>query len=192
MYLTVHNQNAAIELVSPLYFYNCGTYYKYPIKITYAGPTMTTGFRFDPDQDEPGGILMYEVRRSYARSSYQSRIDIIYARAIEEASKMMRLLVAWKIERSGEPKVDVMLVEYNNESVLNEDKLAQLYNKIDSMPSGHNPSEWLMYDNITLEAAYAVTEKKGLELKITASRGLRGAIKSMWIDSERQVLSLMM
>jgi hypothetical protein len=192
MNMTVHNLCPDIELASPVYFCNLVKYYEYPVKRTNTGTMMTIDFRFNPDQDESGGILMYEIqRKNNVKSDHQANIDTISAKVIEVASKMMRLLVTWKIKRSGKPKVNIMLVEYDDELVLNEDKLAQLYGKINDISSGNSSFGWLMYDNTVLVAKYEVAEEKDLELKITISKGAKYTMNSMWINSERQVLFLM-
>jgi hypothetical protein len=209
MVMTVHNQYPDIELVSPVYFCNCETCYEYPVKGKDVGVTMKIGFRFDLDQDDPGGILMYKLRRKRnERFDHQSIIDTIYAKVIEEASKMMQLLVTWKIERLEEPNVNIMLVEYGNESALNEDKLIQLYDKVndihfysleetffdhDSLSFDSSRHTWLMCDNTVLAVPYKVVREEDFELKITISQEFRDldTIKSMWIDAERQVSSLM-
>jgi hypothetical protein len=184
MDVVVHNQDPNIWLESPIYFCDGGTCYGYPVERTNIGIIMKIGFRFDPDQDEFGGILMYEVqRKSNVISSYEPNIE---TEVIEEASKMMRLLVAWKIEGPGEPKVNIVLIEYGNEPVLNEDKLAQLYGEVDDIPYNYYKGTWLMRDDTVLNASTEV-HKEGLELKITISQGVRNpnAMKSMWIGSER-------
>jgi hypothetical protein len=193
MAVTVHNWYSNIELTSLIYFCNHGRCYEYPVGNTDAGVMMKRDFRFDLNQDECGGILMYEVqRKGNIRFDYRFSIDTISAKAIEEASKMTRLLVIWKIERFGKSKVNIMLVEYDNKLVLDEDKLARLYDKVNDIPSGHNPSKLLMCDNTMLAATHKVVREAGLELKITISKGVRDldTIRSMWIGLERQVLSL--
>jgi hypothetical protein len=191
MVMTVHNQYPDIRLVSPIYFCNRGKRYKYRVKRVHDGVVMKIGFRFDLDQDEFGGIMMYEVQRNVI-SNHQSSAETVSVKAIEEALKMMRLLVTWKIEHSGEPKVKIMMIEYGNGLVLNEDKLAQLYEKINDIPSDHNTSgcTWLMCDNTALTVIHEIVRKAGLELKLTVSQGARDmdTIRPMWIDSERQVL----
>jgi hypothetical protein len=137
MIMTVHNQYPYIRLTSPVYFCNHGIYYEYP-KRTNASTMMKIGFSFDPEQDVSGGILMYKVqRRRNTRSNRRSSIDPIYAKVIKETLKTIRLLIIWKIERSGQLKANIMLVEYDKELVLNEDRSAQLYEKIFVMPSNH-------------------------------------------------------
>jgi hypothetical protein len=113
---------------------------------------MKIEFKFDSDQDKPGGILVYKAK-SNTRSNHQSSID----RIIEDTLKIMRLLVAWKIERSGELDVNMALVEYGDELVLDEDKLANLYDKINDIPSGYRHT-WLMYDNTVLKVTLTHSE----------------------------------
>jgi hypothetical protein len=141
--------------------------------------------------------LMYKMqRKENAKPHHQSTTDTISAKAVEDASKMMRLLVAWKIERSGKSKVHIMLVEHDSELVLNEAKLAQLYNKIDDEFSRHydfSRSTWLVSNNIVLETTYEVVQEEDFALQVTISKGVddQSAIPTLWIDSERQVSSLM-
>jgi hypothetical protein len=186
----VHNQHLDIKLLSPVYFCNHGTYHEYPVKRTDDGVMMKTGFRFDPEKDKPSGMLMYQVKRKgNAVFSLQPSIDTIYTDIIKETSKMMRLLVTWRCKHFEEPEVRIVLVEYDDESILNEDKLAQLYDKIDTMLPNHYRCTWLVDDNAALKAAYKAVQKEDLELKITISKELEylSSTKPMWVDPERQV-----
>jgi hypothetical protein len=191
MVMTVHNRYSDIELVSPVYFCNGGIYYEYPVKKTYASAVMKIGFSFDPDQDEFRGILMYEMRRKgNTRSNHQSSTDTIYTKVIEEASKMMRLLVTWKIERSGEPKVNIILAEYDSMFAISEDKLAYLYDKINDQFARRYSSlgyTWLMYDNTMWVVTYEIVQKAAFELKITISEGARNQVtlRPICIEPER-------
>jgi hypothetical protein len=132
--------------------------------------------------------LMYEIRRKRnRRSDHQSSINTAYAKVIEEASKMTRLLVAWKIDRSGGSKVRIILVECDDKLVLNEDKLAQLYKRVNDIPSGYHAITWLMCDNTVLETTYEIEQKTGIELEITISEGDKdeNTKSALWIDPER-------
>jgi hypothetical protein len=154
---------------------------------------MKLDFRFDPDQDEYGGILMYELRRKRSiKSNHQSSIDTIYAKVIEEIPKMMRFLVIWNTKHPDEPKVNIVLVEYNNELILNEDKLEQLYENANYMPFNHCRCTWLMCNNTTLRAMHKIMWITDLKLEINISEGVedRNTMKPFWIDSEKQVSSL--
>jgi hypothetical protein len=110
----------------------------------------------------------------------------------EETSKMMLLLVAWKIEYCRMYKEKIILVEYDDELILNEDKLVQLYNKIKNIPASFDQGTWFICDNMVLKVACNFPYKR-LELKITISRGVEDwNIKSaLRVDPERQVSSLM-
>jgi hypothetical protein len=193
MAMTVHNEDPDIELVSPVYFCTGGTYYEYPVERSDVGVMIKLDFRFDPDQDESGGALMYEMRRKGSiESDRQASIEPIYAKVIEDASKMMRLLVIWKIKYNEEPKSSVILVKYGNEFVLNEDKLAQLYNKVNVIPINCYESTWLIRDDTVPEVMRKVVWRRNHELEIIVSKGFRDSdtIRPMWIDSERQVSPL--
>jgi hypothetical protein len=187
--ITVHNQYPDIELVSPVYSCNCGTYYEYPFKRMGDSTMMKIDLRFDLEQDESSGILMYEVRRKRnINPNHQSNVDPIFTEAIEEALKMIRLLITWKIKRSEGPEIKILLVEYS-ESVLNEDKLAQLYDKVNNMHfTSYNfyGDTWLVYDSTTLKTEYHVMQEKGLESRIIVSEGFvdQDTIRPIWIDPE--------
>jgi hypothetical protein len=136
MDVIVHNQHRKIELVSPVYFCNHGTYNEYSVERTDTGTMMKISFRFDLHQDESSGILMYEVRRNRStKFDHQPGTNITYAKIIEDTFKMGLLLVAWRIDRSWKYRIYTMLVEFDNELVLSEDKLAKLYDKIYDIPT---------------------------------------------------------
>jgi hypothetical protein len=190
MDVAIHNQHSDIELISPVYFCDSGTYNEYPVERTDASTMIKVGLKFCFDR-LPGGILMYEVQKN-TKSDHHTNTDTTFTEATEDTSKTMRLLVVWKIKYSKRLRVHMMLVEHNNKLVLNEDKLAQLYNKINEQFSEHDgPSKctWLMCDNAVLAATYKVARKTGLELKITITKEGEGkdTMRPMWIDSERQV-----
>jgi hypothetical protein len=188
MVMTVHNQYPDIELVPLLCFCNRGKYYKCLVERTDAGTMMKINFEFDPDQDDLGGILIYKMKRKRnAIFYYQSSIDITSANAIEDALEVMQLLITWKIVRFGEPKVNIVLIEYNNAPFLNEDEIAQLCNKVNDQFSSHNLSGWLVHDSEVLKVTYEVVQEAAPELKISISKRFRDsdAIRPMWIDSAR-------
>jgi hypothetical protein len=192
MDMTIHNQYPDIELVSPVYFCNHGTYNEYPVERTDVSAMMKISFNFFVLGKLPGGILMYKVRRKgSAKSDHQSSTDTTSTEPIENTSKMMRLLMDWKIENFWWPRVRIMLVEYDNELVLNE--LEQLYDSINDIPPGYSPSRWLMCDNTVLVATCKAVQKVSPGLKITISKGAKDEYtkSASWIDSERQVSSLM-
>jgi hypothetical protein len=194
MVMTVHNQCSGIELVSPVYFCNCETYYEYPVKRTGLSAMMKIDFRFDPNQDELKGILICEMqRKGNTKSDRQLNTDITFNEAIEGTSRMMRLLAVWKIKRFGEHKVHIILVECDNKLVLNEDKLEKLYDKVNDIFLEYNPSKWLMSDNTVLGTSYMITREEGTELNIRISEETekKYTMGPMWIDSERYVPFLM-
>jgi hypothetical protein len=128
---------------------------------------------------------MYKVQgKETDRPNQQSNID---TKVIEEALKMMRLLITWKMEHLDGSKIDMMLVEYDDVSILNEDKLIQLYNKIDPTPFICYGITWLMCDNTSLNATCRLVYEESLGLEITISKGIENgdATKLMWIDSKK-------
>jgi hypothetical protein len=190
MDVTVHNQYSDIELVSPVYFCNHGSYNEYPVKRTDIGAVMKIGFSFGLDK-LPGGILMYEVqRKGNTESDYRPSIDTTFTETVRDTSKIMRFLVIWKIEYFGEPRIHIVLVEHDHEFVLNEDKLAKLYDKVNEQFSRSYISSkytWLVSANTVLKTTYEVAQKEGLELKIAISKGVKdwNTRPALWIDPER-------
>jgi hypothetical protein len=131
------------------------------------------------------------TKKGNIKSDYQTSTEVV-----EHIPKMMRLLVTWKTKRSKELRVYTVLVEHDNELVWNEDKLAQLYDKINEQLSRRcdaPKSTWLVCDNTVLEVTYEVLWKVDPELKITISKGIKdwNTRPALWIDPERQVSSLM-
>jgi hypothetical protein len=190
MDMTVCNQYPDIELASSVCFCSRGTYYVHPVERTDVGAMMKVGFSFDLDE-LPGGIMMYEVQRSRnTMSDYQSNTDPTTAKTIGDTSKIMWLLIAWKIERSKKPRVHMVLVEHDKAHILNEYKLAQLYDKINDQFSRHynvSKSTWLLSANTVLETTCEIVRKLGFELKITISKGVKDwrARPALWTDPER-------
>jgi hypothetical protein len=188
--VTIQNQCPDIELVSPIYFCDGGTYNEYFVERTNVSSMVKIDLRFSLDK-LPGGILMYKVqRKGNTKLDHQSHTDTTSIEAVEDASKMMRLLVAWKIESSDKLRARIMPVEHSNELVLNEDRLAQLYEKIDGQSYRRYSffkSTWLVYDNTVLKVTYEAVQKEDFELKITISEGAKGedTMKPVWIDSIR-------
>jgi hypothetical protein len=194
MDVTIYDRYSDIGSMSSAYFCNCETYNEDFVERMDAGGMMEIGFRFDLKQDEPGGMLIYEMqRRGNAKSDHQSDTDSTSIETVEDASKIMQFLVAWKIMSHGKLRVHIVLVEHDNELVLDEDKLAQLYKKVNDIPSSHSLSRWLIYDNIALVVTYETVWKISLEFKITISEGVKDEYtkSTLWIDSERQVSLLM-
>jgi hypothetical protein len=197
MVVTICNQYPNIELISPICFCNDGTYHEYPVKRMNASTMMKIGFRLDPDQDESVGILMYKVQRKESvKFDHLPSTDITPIKTVEDTSEIMRLLVVWKIKHHDMPKIHIALVKHGNNLVLNEDKLVHLHDKIyDILRLYTYKRTWLMSDNAILAATHELVYKEDFELKITISEGIEEdwyTMAPLWIDSERQVSSLMM
>jgi hypothetical protein len=191
--VTIYKRHPDIELVSPIYFCAGGAYYEYRVERVDKGVVMKFDFRFDLDRDEPGSILMYEIRKKgHAISDHQSGTDTIYTKAIENASKMTQLLVFWKIKQHEDSESSVILVEYDNELFLNEDKLAQLYENVNDMPYDCYKCTWSMCNNTTLDAKPWTIRRTDPRLMIEISIGFNehDNIRPTWIDPERRVSSL--
>jgi hypothetical protein len=132
-------------------------------------------------------------RKRNTNSNHQPNTDTTSTEAVEDVSKMTQLLVTWKVKNFEMHKVNVVLVEHDRSLILSEDKLMQLYDKVNAIPSKYYNRKWLIYDGTVLEATYEVVQKEGLELKIVISEGVehRYTMKPLRINSERQVSSLM-
>jgi hypothetical protein len=190
--MTVHNQYSDIELVSPVYFCNRGTYDARSVKGKNASTMMNINFSFGLD-GLPGGILVYEVRRERnTKSDCQSSTNTTSAETVGDTSRIMQILVAWNVKRFGEPRVHIVLVEHDSMLILNGDKLAKLYDKVNDQLAGRSDfskSAWMVCDNTVLKATYEIAQEEGLTLKITISKGAKNeyAKSALWIDPERQV-----
>jgi hypothetical protein len=196
MDVTVHNQYSGLELTTPVCFCDGRMYNEYSVERMDDGTVMKIGFRFGLNQFE--GVLMCEVQGNRSTEfDHQSSNDTASTEAVENTSKMMRLLVTWEVKHSWKLSVRVVLIEYDNRLVLNEDKLVQSYNKVNNIPStvynwtrkydGVYKSAWLIHDNTVLEAMDEIICEKGLELNITVTEGTKDmyAESALWVDSER-------
>jgi hypothetical protein len=188
MDVTVHNQYPDIELVSPVYFCNRGVYNEYPVERTDVGAMMMISFQFGLDK-LPGGILMYGVqRKGNIESDHQFSTDATSIEAVEDTSKITRLLVAWKIEHFGEPKVYIVLVEHDKDLEWDEDKLRWLHQKCwHPLNAWINPTRnnWLLDDGAVLETTSKVMNG-GHRWDISISEGDNdNVMRPLWIDVER-------
>jgi hypothetical protein len=184
-HMTIHNRYSDIELVSPVLFCNCENRYEYHVEKTDTGSMLKINIKFDTDQDVEG-ILMCKIQmKSNTRTNHR------YSNG--ETSRVMRLLVAWKIKHSRAHEKTI-LVEYDDTFEVNENRLEQLYNKVRNIPTMWYRNEWLIYDDTILKVtSNSLTYKRDPGLEITISRGVGDSvtIRPMWIDPERQVSSLM-
>jgi hypothetical protein len=200
MDVTIHNQHSGIEFTSPVCLCDGRIYKEHSVERMDDDAVMKVSFRFGLFDKLPGGILMCEVQKKGSRmSDHRSSTDITSAKAVEDTSKMMRLLVTWEIESSGRVDARISLIEHDNELVLNEAKLAQVYKEVNNIPAkvyswtlkydGIHKWVWLMHDNTVLEATVELIFEKGFELKITVTEGVKDkdVESAFWIDSERQV-----
>jgi hypothetical protein len=188
MDVTVRNQYSDIELVSPVYFCNHGSYNEYPIERTDIGAMMKIGFSFGLDK-LPGGILMYKVQRKRGvMSDRQPKADATPTEVVEDTSKTMRLLVVWEIEHFRDLRVYIVLVEHDNELEWDEDRLSELHQKrwhslnawIDS-----TRNNWLLDDGAVLETTIKVMNG-GHRWDIFISEGSNDNVRRpLWIDVER-------
>jgi hypothetical protein len=193
MDVAVHNHCSDIELSSPVYFCNCETYKGYSVERIDDGAIMKIGFRYGINQEEYGGILIYEVqRKGNIKHDHQLSTDATPIKTVEDIYKIMRLLVTWKIDFSWNISARILLIEHDNELVLNSDKLAQLYGKIYGISSRYDSRTLLICKNTVLETTYKIIHEKGTELKMNISEEVENeyTMKPMWIDSERQISSL--
>jgi hypothetical protein len=187
--LTIYNQYPDIELASPVLFCNSECDHEYYVERVNNGTVMEVEFKLDFEYDTLEGILMYKVqRKSTAISDHQ------YGKVIEEASKVIRFLVAWKIESCRVCEEKIILIEYDDKFDMSENRLAQLYEKVKNIPASYYENVWLICDNTVLKSTCDLSiHKTDFELKTYISEGIKGrhTLKPMWIDPERQVSFLM-
>jgi hypothetical protein len=172
-----------MELVSPVLYCHHQCHYEYHVK-KIDGATIKIDFKLDFDQDEPGGILIHKIQ-SNTRSNHQS--------INEETSRMMLFLVNWKMNCLWWPEAKIILVEYDDQLDLNEDRLAQFYDNIKDMLTGYYVNTRFVCDNAVMNVECDLIPGKGSELKINISEGVESEYTirpNLWIDSKRQVSSL--
>jgi hypothetical protein len=190
MDVTVNNHYSDFEISKPLYFCERRAHDGRPIERIGTGNMTKIGFRFGSER-LPSGILIYELRRKgNVEPDYRLDVGIISLEPIEDISRIMQLLVIWKFDPSEEVTIHVMLVEHSNELTLNEDKLEQLYNKIDNQLPKHSDSRkrtWLVTASEVLAVTYKVIHEEDFKLKIDISEGVvdKDTIKPIWIDPYR-------
>jgi hypothetical protein len=178
--ITICNLYPDMELVSPIFYYNHECHYEYHVKKD-TSDVIKIDLYFD--QDDARGIMMCKMqRKSNTRSNHQYNH--------EETSKVIQFLVAWKITPFWVDE-KIILVEHDDQLVINEDKLARLYDKVKNIPASDIISTWLIDDNKVLKVTCDRSiHKTNHELKITISKGVNGydIRPNFWIDSTRQVL----
>jgi hypothetical protein len=179
--LNIYNARQGINLTSPVYFMHGGKWHVVPRQKIDVNSVMRNHIEFDSGQDILEGALVYKIQRKYAESD----------ESVQDESRSIHLLVAWRGEYTKGLYVRVFLVEHDNEFNWDEDKLRRLYQKywypLDAWVDfiGNN---WLLDDTAVLTARVDVMNGgyKG-DIVIYERKGVTVIERPLWIDAERWV-----
>jgi hypothetical protein len=163
--LIIHNQFPGIELVSPLYYSNGAVCCLSPDQRVDVGSTMQAGFNIDLAQEEPIGALMYKLQRKNTDQPDEKAIS-------NEEAICTRLVMIWKVYRSGEFHIVSFLIEHDKDCIWDKDKLIKLVKrrKLFNIQYTSFEDTWLMHDNTVLMTSLNVTRKeKHYKLEMTIS-----------------------
>jgi hypothetical protein len=174
----IYNQSRIINLTSPVYFIHGGKWIVVPDQEIDVNTVMKNHLEFDSGQDILEGTLVYRIQREYAESD----------KAVQDESKCVWFLIAWRIEYTKGLDVRVLLVEYNKEFNWDEDRLKQLHQKYwYSLNAWINTieSNWLLDDATILTTEIRVmNEVYGWNIFISEGTG-DNAKRPLWINTER-------
>jgi hypothetical protein len=116
--LDIHNQCQDINLEFPVYCIHGGKWHVAPDQKINGDAVMRNYLESDIGQDVLKGALVYRIQRGqYGKSN----------EFIQDKSKCIQLLVAWRIEHTKGPHVRALLVEHNKEFNWDEDKPKKLH-----------------------------------------------------------------
>jgi hypothetical protein len=129
--LNIHNQGQSINLISPVYFVHGGKWHTALDQEIHTNVSMRSCIEFDSGQDILEGALVYKIQkmetsfleRECSTQRKRAKID----KLVQDESRHIQLLVAWRVEHTKELNVRALLVEHDGE--LDEHKLRILYQK---------------------------------------------------------------
>jgi hypothetical protein len=174
--LNIDNRYQDINLTSPIYFIHGGRWHAAPDQEADANSIIRCHFEFDYGQDLPEGALVCRIQRKYAGSD----------EPIQNGSISTQLLVAWRVERTKELNVRVLLVGHSKK--LDEVKLRRLHQKYwHSLGAwfGFIERNWLLDDATALATTIKVISG-GYRWDIFISEGTKDNIEMpLWINTER-------
>jgi hypothetical protein len=173
--LNIHNLCRYINLTSPICFIDGGRWNVIPNQET--NVVMRNHLELDAGQDVLEGVLVYRV---------QKRQHTEFDKFAQDESKIVQLLVTWRIEHKEGLHIRALLVEHDGE--LDEDKLKRLYRKYWCLLKALiNPigSNWLS-DDATVLATTVNIMNGGYRWDVFISEGKEDNVERLlWIDAER-------
>jgi hypothetical protein len=165
-------------MTSSVYFIHGGTWNVVPNKRTSANAAMRNHLELDYGQDIVEGALVCRIQRKHAESG----------EFIQDESKSIHLLVAWRADHTKELDIRALLVEHDKEFNWAEDKLRRLYQKYwHSLKAWFNPiiGNWLLDDATVLTMTIIVTNGGyGRDIFIYEEMTNSYAMRPYWIDAE--------
>jgi hypothetical protein len=176
--LNIHNKCLNVDLISPKYATSDELECHRPSghKVC-SGDTMRSGFIIKSD-NESFGVLTYRLKKRQTRES--TGIN-------RHTASVSQILVVWRISKSKEIYVDVLLVEHGEWFDCNKDKLRRLYQKYwHPLNAWVNPieSSWLLDNTTALRTTVkAMNGNHGWDIFISEEMG-NNVRRPLWINAE--------
>jgi hypothetical protein len=171
----IYNQCQTIKLTSPVYFIHGGKWHAALDQKIDTNAIMRNHLELDSRVDILEGVLMYRLQRKYT----------MFSKFFNDESRLIQLLVVWRIEYANELYVRALLVEHDSE--LDEDKLKRLYQKHWYLLGTQvDPIErnWRLRDGKGLITTIE-TRNEGYKWDIFITEGKDGIVRPLWIDIDR-------
>jgi hypothetical protein len=181
----IHNQCLNIELISPVYFGNGTVYHGLSDQQIDINAAIKIRLEINATQDEFEGALLYKLQMNFHNPH-----DMDVSTTETHVMNYSYMLVAWKM-RDSEPFVHIVLIEYTEKFVWNEDKLKKLYDKSCDRLKKYDDiisDAWIIDDNMTLKTVSKIENlETNFELNISISEEEKKdhAVRSLCLDLER-------
>jgi hypothetical protein len=163
--LILHHQLPGIELVSPVYAGDGVECYLSPDQTVDIGSTTQAEFNINLTQDEPIGILMYELKKQVHKDAISN----------EDETTCIRFYIVWKFNNVKEFCLFSDMIEYDQGCIWDRDRLIRLARRYKTV-NIHVPIEetYLMRDNTELMKKVNLTrEEECYKIEITISEESR-------------------
>jgi hypothetical protein len=174
--LNIHNQCQDVNMISPVYFMRGGKWYGEPDQEIGVNAVMRDYLEFYSGRNILEGALVYDIQRKMYESD----------EFVQDESKSIQFLVAWRIEHTKESHVCALLVEHGRK--LDEDKLMRLYQKCwHSLKARADLIErnWLLGDATVLTTT-VTTMNEDHRWDIFISKGIKYNVeRPLWINAKR-------
>jgi hypothetical protein len=170
MNVEIHNGCSDVELIEPWYFSDGAVCCKKLNERVAPGDILSTAFRIHIFRTAFEGALICGLRKKGTNSDQQSSVDT--TNVDEDRSKHVQLIVGWKVTRFHDPRVYVLLMEHEERSAWDVDKLKKQHEDFHRRLHAHNcavENIWLMEDGTVLKLTLDSVGNKEYGIKISIS-----------------------